>query len=120
MPMLQALSANLKPQGVAVVLVSVDDPKDEGKALAFLKDNGITLESYLVAGSVGDFKAGIHPRWPGMLPASFLFDAQGQLVHFWGGEAFENELVPVIESFLAGRDIPSETRFGLAPGKVEK
>jgi thiol-disulfide isomerase/thioredoxin len=119
MPMLQALAANLKPQGVEVLLVSVDDPKDESKASSFLKDNGITLKSYLVAGSIADFKAGIHPGWAGMLPASFLFDARAELAHFWGGEAFENEIVPVIESYLAGRPIPSETRFGLAPGKVE-
>jgi thiol-disulfide isomerase/thioredoxin len=118
-PMLQALSVNLKPQGVDVVLVTVDDPKDEAKALSFLKDNAITLESYIVEGSLGEFKAGINPRWPGMLPASFLFDADAQLVHFWGGEAFENEIVPVVENFLAGRAIKPETRYGLAPGKVE-
>ena len=118
--MLQALAINLKPQGVSVVLVSVDDPKDEAKALSFLKDNGITLPSYLVEGSVGDFKRGINPRWPGMLPASFLFDESGRLVHFWGGEAFENEIVPVLEAFLAGRSIAPETRYGLAPGKTEQ
>jgi thiol-disulfide isomerase/thioredoxin len=118
-PMLQALAANLKPQGVEVVLVSVDDPKDEAKAASFLEDNGITLKSYLVAENLGDFKLAINPRWPGMLPASFLFDAQGRLVHFWGGEAFEQEIVSVVDAFLAGRAIESETRFGLAPGKVE-
>ena len=117
--MLQALSANLKPQGVEVVLVSVDDPKDEAKASSFLKDNAITLKSYVVEGDMGDFKAGINPSWPGMLPASFLFDRVAVLVHFWGGEAFENELVPVVESFLAGRPVEPETRYGLAPGKVE-
>jgi hypothetical protein len=100
-------------------LVTVDDPKDEAKALSFLTDNGITMKSYIVDGSIGDFKAGINPRWPGMLPASFLFDGAGELVHFWGGEAFENEIVPVVESFLSGRVIESETRYGLAPGKVE-
>jgi thiol-disulfide isomerase/thioredoxin len=119
LPMLQALAANLAPQGVSVLLVSVDDPRDAGKARSFLKDNGITLESYIVDGSIGDFKLGIDAAWPGMLPASFLFDARAQLVHFWGGEAFENELVPVIEDFVAGRAITRETRFGLAPGKVE-
>jgi thiol-disulfide isomerase/thioredoxin len=119
-PMLQALSGNLKPQGIAVVFVSVDDPKDEAKALSFLKDNHITLKSYLVEGSLGDFKAGINPRWPGMLPASFLFNRQAELVHFWGGEAFEEEIVPIIDAFVAGRPIEAETRFGLAPGKVEK
>jgi thiol-disulfide isomerase/thioredoxin len=118
-PMLHALSVNLKLQGVDVVLVTVDDAKDEAKALSFLKDNGITLQSYIVDGSIGDFKAGINPRWRGMLPASFLFDGAGELVHFWGGEAFEQEIVPVVESFLAGRVIESETRYGLAPGKVE-
>jgi thiol-disulfide isomerase/thioredoxin len=118
-PMLQALAANLRPQGVEIVLVSVDEPKDEAKAQAFLKDNAITLKSYLVEGSVADFKEGINPNWPGMLPASFLFDRSAKLVHFWGGEAFENEIVPVVESFLAGRPVEAETRYGLAPGKVE-
>ncbi len=117
--MLQALAANLKPQGVEIVLVSVDEPKDEAKAQSFLKDNGITLKSYVVEGSVADFKAGINPSWPGMLPASFLFDRGAALVHFWGGEAFENEIVPVVENFVAGRAIEAETRYGLAPGKVE-
>jgi cytochrome c biogenesis protein CcmG, thiol:disulfide interchange protein DsbE len=119
LPMLQALSANLKPQGVRIVLVSVDDVKDEPKAASYLKDSGITLTSYLVTGSIADFKAGINPSWPGMLPASFLFDRAGNLVHFWGGEAFENEIAPVVEDFLAGKSIKSETRFGLAPGKIE-
>jgi len=117
--MLQALSVNLKPQGVEVVLVSVDDAKDEAKAQSFLKDNAITLKSYLVEGDMGDFKAGINPNWPGMLPASFLFDRSARLVHFWGGEAFETEIVPIVESFLAGRAVEPETRYGLAPGKVE-
>jgi len=118
-PMLQALAANLRLQGVEIVLVSVDEPKDEGKAQSFLQDNGITLPSYLVEGSVADFKEGINPNWPGMLPASFLFDRTATLVHFWGGEAFENEIVPVVEAFVAGRAIDAETRYGLAPGKVQ-
>jgi thiol-disulfide isomerase/thioredoxin len=119
LPMLQALAGNLKPQGIEVVLVTVDAPKDEAKALSFLKDNHITLKSYIVDGSIGDFKVAINPRWPGMLPASFLFDGQAKLMHFWGGEAFEQELVSVIDAFVAGRPIEAETRFGLAPGKVE-
>ncbi len=117
--MLQALAANLRPQGVQIVLVSVDDAKDEAKAQSFLNDNAITLQSYLVEGDMSDFKAGINPNWPGMLPASFLFDRTATLVHFWGGEAFENEIVPVVESFVAGRPVEPETRYGLAPGKVE-
>jgi hypothetical protein len=117
--MLQALSINLKPQGIELLLVSVDDPKDEPKALSYLRDNGITLDSYVVDGSIADFKSGLNPAWPGMLPASFLFDSNARLVHFWGGEAFENEITSVTEAFLAGRAIAPETRYGLAPGKLE-
>jgi thiol-disulfide isomerase/thioredoxin len=119
LPMLQALSVNLKPQRVDVILVSVDDAKDEAKAASYLKDNGIALKTYMVDGSLADFKAGINPSWPGMLPASFLFDASARLVHFWGGEAFENEIAPVVDDFLAGRPVAPETRYGLAPGKQE-
>jgi thiol-disulfide isomerase/thioredoxin len=119
LPMLQALAVNLKPQGVDVVLVSMDEEKDEAKARSFLKDNGVQLKSYFVAGDLRDFKQQINPRWPGMLPASFLFDRAAQLVHFWGGEAFENEITPVVESFVAGHAIEAETRYGLAPGKLE-
>ena len=119
MPMLQALAANLKPQSIEIVLVSVDEPKDEAKAQSFLKDNAITLKSYVVEGPISDFKAGINPNWPGMLPASFLFDRSAQLIHFWGGEAFENEIVSVVEDFLAGKPVEAETRYGLAPGKVQ-
>jgi len=119
LPMLQALSTNLRPQRVDVILVSVDDAKDEAKAASYLKDSGIALKTYLVDGSLADFKAGINPSWPGMLPASFLFDASARLVHFWGGEAFEHEITPVIDDFLAGRPVAPETRYGLAPGKQE-
>jgi thiol-disulfide isomerase/thioredoxin len=119
LPMLQALSVNYKPQGVEIVLVSVDEVKDEPKARSYLKDNGITLRSYLVSGSIADFKQVINPRWPGMLPASFLFDGAARLVHFWGGEAFEEEVTPVVENFVAGRAIEAETNYGLAPGKIE-
>ena len=117
--MLQSLGQRLRARGVDIVLVSVDDPKDEAKAATFLKDNSITLKGYIVEGSVADFKQVINPRWPGMLPASFLFSARGELVHFWGGEAFEDEITKVTEAFLAGKPIEAETRYGLAPGKVE-
>ena len=116
--MLQALAVNLKPQGVAVVLVTVDDPKDEAKALSFLKDNGITLQSYIVDGSVATSKR--HQSALARHAAGVVSVRRAaELVHFWGGEAFEHEIVPVVEAVLAGRSVAPETRYGLAPGKTE-
>jgi hypothetical protein len=51
-----------------------------------------------------------------MLPASFLFDAAGKVRYFWGGEAYDAELVPIVEGLLEGKPIDGETRFDLAPG----
>ena len=115
LPMLQRLSESLAPQGLRVLLVSVDEPEELGQVRTFLADKGIRLTNYLAARPLGDFKAGINPRWPGMLPASFLFDESGKLRYFWGGEAFESEMMPIVEGLLAGRPIDGESRFDVAP-----
>jgi thiol-disulfide isomerase/thioredoxin len=117
-PMLEALARSLRPRGVDVVLVSVDEPDDRAKAEAFLQDLKTNLPSYLAARPLGAFKRGMNPRWPGMLPASFLFDDQGVLRYYWGGEAFEPEVLPVLEAFLAGQPLPvgSESTPAVAPG----
>jgi thiol-disulfide isomerase/thioredoxin len=118
LPMLQALADSLAPRGVRVLLVSVDEPDDRAKVVAFLADNKIRLTSYLATRPLGPFKDGLNPRWPGMLPASFLFDGTGKLRYFWGGEAFENEVVPIIDGLLAGKHIDGEASLGIAPGRT--
>ena len=115
LPMLQKLSDRLTPQGVHVLLVSVDEPDALVQVRTFLADKGIRLTNYLAAPPLDAFKAGMNPRWPGMLPASFLFDETGKLRYFWGGEAFESEMVPIVEGLLAGKSIDGESRFDVAP-----
>jgi thiol-disulfide isomerase/thioredoxin len=114
-PMLEALSANLRAEGIAVYLVSLDDPADAPKAEAFLRERHVTLKSALVKPPIGAFKQRINPRWPGMLPASFLFDVEGRLRYYFGGEAFEEELVPVLDAFARGQPIEGEAGFQVAP-----
>jgi thiol-disulfide isomerase/thioredoxin len=120
LPTLQKIAERFAPQGVRVLLVSVDEPDDRARAKTFLAENGIKLPSYLAARPLGEFKSGMNPRWPGMLPASFLFDGTGKLRYFWGGEAYEPEVVPIVEGFLAGKTIDGETRFDLAPGQTSE
>lgn len=115
--MLASIAKNLAAESIDVVLVSMDEPEDRYKAEAFLKSFDITLPAYLAARPLGEFKVGLNPRWPGMLPASFLFDATGKLRYFWGGEAFEQEIVTVIDGFVAGKAIDGESDFSLAPGR---
>ncbi len=117
--MLLALRDNLAPR-IGVMLVSVDAPEGREQALAFLREHGASLPSYVAARPLGSFKVALNPRWPGMLPASFLFDKTGKLRYFWGGPVYENELLAVVDQFLAGTLVDGEAHFGLAPGKVEE
>jgi thiol-disulfide isomerase/thioredoxin len=120
-PMLETLAKGFRQRGLDVVLVSVDEPGDAAKAEAFLAERGVGLTSFLAARPLGAFKRGINPRWPGMLPASFLFDDQGVLRYYWGGEAFEGEIKPVLEAFLAGKPLPveGESTPAVAPENAE-
>lgn len=119
MPMLLGLKTNLEPRGIGVELVSVDEPEARPQAVAFLKEHGAPLPSYVAERPLGPFKLALHPRWPGMLPASFLFDSAGKLRYFWGGPVYEDELLEVVDRLLAGTLVDGEARFGLMPGKVE-
>lgn len=108
-PMLEGIAKKLRPKGIDVVLVSVDEPADQPKAEAWLKERNVALDSYLAARPLGAFKTGMNPRWPGMVPASFLFDRAGKLRYYWGGEAFEDEVLPVLEALAAGKPIEGES-----------
>jgi peroxiredoxin len=103
---------------IELLLVSVDDPKTWDKARALLHDLGAPEPEYVVRGPLEPFKSALNPRWPGMIPATFLYDEQGKLRYFWGGPAYENEVAPILEGFLAGKPIDGEAVFGLAPGKI--
>jgi thiol-disulfide isomerase/thioredoxin len=114
LPLLETLLPNLRTAGLDVLLVSMDDPEDAPKAAAFMDNLHLTLPSVIAERPLGVFKQGINPRWPGMLPASFLFDATGRLRYYWGGEAFESELVPVLTAFAEGKPIEGEANFQVA------
>ncbi len=118
--MLQAMAENLARQGVDVIVVSMDEPEDNAKARAFLESLHVRLPSYLAARPLSVFKEELYPRWPGMLPATFLFDAQGVAHYFWGGPAEDEEILTVVEGFLAGKNIDGEADFTLAPGAVNR
>lgn len=120
MPMLDALSANFAQLGVDVVLVTMDEPEDAGKAAAFLDERRLGLGTFIAARPLDIFKQELNPRWPGMIPAMFLYDSEGKLRYFWGGPAYEEEIVPIIDGFVAGKHIDGEANFTLSPGQVQR
>jgi len=119
-PMLDALSANFAELGVDVVLVTMDEPNDGEKATAFLSERKLGLGTFIAARPLDIFKLELNPRWPGMIPAMFLYDSDGKLRYFWGGPAYEDEIVPIIDGFVAGKHIDGEANFTLSPGQVQR
>lgn len=101
-----------------VLLVTVDEPETEPRAVEMLREFGAPGPSFVVDGPLEAFKAGLYPRWPGMLPATFLFDPEARVRHFWGGPPTESELTSILERYLRGETVDGESNFGLAPGTV--
>ena len=116
LPMLARVAPKLAALGVPIWLVSVDDPEGFESARALLDSLHIDLRSFAAAPPLQDFKPVLNPKWPGMIPVSFLFDSTAKLRYFWAGEVYEKELVPVVEGFAAGKHIDGVSDFGLAPG----
>lgn len=119
LPLLARVAPGLAARGVPIWLVSVDDPDGFAAAKALLDSLHITLPAFAAAPPLQAFKAGVNPRWPGMIPVSFLFDSTGKLRYFWPGEVYEKELLPIVEGFLAGKYIDGTANFGLAPGATQ-
>jgi len=118
-PMLHAVAVNLKSRGLEVVLVSVDETESEPSAIAFLNQLSLRMPTYVAERPLSVFKPALNPRWPGMLPSTFLFDGTGKLRYFWGGPIYEAELLPKLEAYFAGTLQDGEAKFELSKGRVD-
>ncbi|HVW28188.1 MAG TPA: TlpA disulfide reductase family protein [Polyangiaceae bacterium] len=119
LPMLVRLRAAFGSR-IELMLVSVDEESALPRAAEMLRTFGAPSPSFVVDEPLEAFKAAIDPRWPGMLPATFLFDASGKLRYFWGGPANEDDIVPLLKRYLSGEHIDGESNFTLAPGAVTR
>ncbi|HEX3774062.1 MAG TPA: TlpA disulfide reductase family protein [Polyangiaceae bacterium] len=119
LPLLEAAAPKIKKRGVPIWVVSMDEPDAVPAAKSLLDSLHVTLPAFAASPTLQAFKVGLNPNWPGMIPASFLFDASGKLRYFWAGEVYEKELLPVVEGFLAGKHIDGTSDFGNAPGATE-
>lgn len=102
---------------VDVLLVSVDEPEAHAQARKMLTDFGETETTYVVEEELSAFKPAMHPLWPGMLPATFLFDPSPKVHYFWGGPAAESEIVPLVKRYLAGENVDGHSDFALIRGQ---
>lgn len=101
-PQLVKLNDKLKAKGLKLVTISADEPEAEGTAKKFLADMGAAgLPSYVKRAKDDDkFINAIDPKWPGALPALFIYDRTGKKVRAFIGESSMAEVEAAIVKLL--------------------
>ncbi len=101
-PEFVALDKKYRDQGVKIVGISADDIEDiKPKVIPFIKEHKVTFE--IVVQETDDPQEMIdvvHKDWPGILPATFVYDKQGNLIYKRFGIIDRDELVAEIEKAL--------------------
>lgn len=99
-PDLLQLERDFSDRGVDVMFVSADFPEDEPAVRDFLAERKVTQTTYLKKGNTTEFVNAFHSEWTGAIPATFIYDAEGQLVEFIRGktsyEALEQRVTKLL------------------------
>jgi peroxiredoxin len=96
------LDAKYRDKGVKVIAISADEPSDlESKVRPFLKQQKAIFDTYVQdVENVEDIINQINKDWPGALPATFIFDKQGNIAHSFLGIVDREKLLAVVEENL--------------------
>ena len=101
MPYLVRLQDEFKDE-LAVVLISADFPEDQPRVDAFLRDMGVTWQTYLKDGKDEPFILAVHPDWTGAMPATVIYDRYGRQIAFFEKpadyETFKTHILNAIQS----------------------
>ena len=99
-PDLVRLRRDLESQGFELYLVSADFDLEDDGVREFLAEQGVDFPTFFKDEKDMPFIETMNPEWSGALPASFLYDDTGRLVHFWQGKASYDEFHAEIQSIL--------------------
>lgn len=104
-PDLVQIDKDYKARGLEFITVSLDDPSEVKTAVPqFLRQMQARMPAYLL--NVPDPEPAIKwidAEWGGGLPATFLFDAQGQIIFKHMGRIKPAELRSAIEKVIGGK-----------------
>lgn len=81
-PDLVKIAREFRPRGLEIILVSIDDQEEiDKKAGPFLQMQGVTFRTYFKKTRDDEaFINAIDKKWSGAIPATFIYDRNGQLV----------------------------------------
>ena len=100
-PDIMAVYRQYKNQGLKVVFVSADFEDQADDVRAFLKTQGVDFPTYLKLSDDRAFINTLDPNWSGALPATWIYDGEGEKRHFWIGKASREQLKKKIRDVLS-------------------
>jgi thiol-disulfide isomerase/thioredoxin len=85
MPELVKFYREYSPKGVVFLSFSADHPDDLDSAVGpYLKKEKLPFPVYLIGGvSPNEFVNAVDPEWVGSLPATFVYNPEGERVQSW-------------------------------------
>ena len=99
-PDLIKLRRNYKDLDVALILICVDSESNLGSVRQFLASQGVDFPTYIRSDSDRRFIQIFDARWKGRLPATWVFDADGTVKHFWVGRGSYEFLESKVEDVI--------------------
>ncbi|SRR5260370_40516 len=104
-PDLVKIDQQYRPGSLDLAAISLDDPKDlKTEVPRFLQQMNATMPAYLL--NVPDPEPAItavDPKWQGDLPATFLYNAKGEVVYKHFGRVNVTELRRAIEQLVGSK-----------------
>jgi len=91
-------SREADPSDVQVQFVTVDFEEDLPHAAQFLREHGIDGTTYVKDGKEGAFISEINPDWTGAIPATAVYDRDGNRLAFWEGIVSYDQLVRRVDA----------------------
>ncbi|MEP0545855.1 MAG: TlpA disulfide reductase family protein [Rhodothermales bacterium] len=86
-------SRETDPDDVQVRFVTVDFEEDLPFAAQFLRENGVGGTTFVKNGKEGPFINVINPGWSGAIPATAIYDRDGNRLAFWEGKVTYDQLL---------------------------
>jgi thiol-disulfide isomerase/thioredoxin len=100
-PDLMQLQRNYRDRGLEVVLVSADFDDQMPEVRKFLASHLVDFPTYMKTGDDMKFIDALTPRWTGALPATFVYDGDGNLRAFHEGketyDTFEKDVLAILK-----------------------
>ena len=88
-----------RKDGVALILISADDPSETDAVEAFLLEYGSPVDTLVSTELSEKFIETLSPNWAGSLPASFFY-ANGSLLAEWEGKRTLEHYAETFEKLL--------------------